>query len=103
MKFLVMIIAVFTLLPHHQVMAKNQNEVVIESASQFQAWCKKISLHYFRKQKRWPYNWTASTYRDLNDYITTGVWKIERQKAEVSCRIKKGRKAKYTKLKILDD
>ncbi|MDH5394659.1 MAG: hypothetical protein OEW97_00150 [Gammaproteobacteria bacterium] len=103
MKFLVMVIAMFVLLPLQQAAAKNQNEVVIESASQFQALCKKISLRYFRKQKRWPYNWSASTYRDLNDYITNGVWKIERQKAEVSCRIRKGRKAKYTKLKILDD
>lgn len=81
--------------------AKSQNEVVIESASQFQLWCKTSSLRHFRQKKLTPYNWSASTIRKLNDYLTTGSWKINNTDLTIFCQIRKGKKAKYTKMQIL--
>ena len=83
------------------VQAKSEKEVVIESASQFQRWCKSQSYRHFRQKKQQPYNWSASTIRKLNDYQTTGSWKVNNEQIDVFCHIRIGKKAKYTKLEIL--
>ncbi len=82
------------------VAAKSQKEVYIETASQFQRWCKNLSYHYFRQKKQTPYNWSASTIRQLNDYQTSGNWKVDNIEKKVFCQIRKGKKAKRTKLEI---
>lgn len=82
------------------VAAKSQKEVVIESASQFQHWCKHLSYRHFRQKKQTPYNWSASTIRQLNDYQTSGSWKVNNIEQPVFCQIRKGKKAKITKMEI---
>jgi len=80
--------------------AKSQKEVIIETASQFQNWCKHLSYRHFRQKKQIPYNWSSSTIRQLNDYETSGRWKVNNIERSVFCQIRKGRKAKYTKIEI---
>ena len=82
------------------VQAKSEKEVVIESASQFQRWCKSQSYRHFRQKKQQPYNWSASTIRKLNDYQTAGSWKVNNEQIDVFCHIRIGKKAKYTKIEI---
>lgn len=82
------------------VQAKSEKEVVIESASQFQHWCKSQSYRHFRQKKQQPYNWSASTIRQLNDYQTSGSWKVNNMQRGVFCQIRIGKKAKYTKIEI---
>ena len=80
--------------------AKSEKEVVIESASQFQRWCKSQSYRHFRQKQQQPYNWSASTIRQLNDYQTSGSWKVNKSQIEVFCHIRIGKKAKHTKIEI---
>lgn len=80
--------------------AKSQKETAIETASQFQFWCKHLSYRHFRQKKQNPYNWSSSTIRQLNDYQTSGSWKVNNVEHAVFCQIRKGRKAKYTKIQI---
>lgn len=82
------------------VAAKSQKEAYIESASQFQRWCKDLSYRHFRQKKQTPYNWSSSTIRQLNDYQTSGSWKVDNTEKKVFCQIRKGKKAKYTKIEI---
>lgn len=95
---LVIVILMISLLD--AVFAKNLEEVYIESASQFQKWCKHLSYRHFRRKKFQPYNWSASTVRQFNDYQTTGSWKVNRKERRVMCHIRVGQKAKYTLLEI---
>ena len=85
----------------HSVTAKSDKNAVIESASQFQRWCKSLSYRHFRREKQQPYNWSASTIRQLNDYQTSGSWKVNNVEMKVYCRIRIGKKAKLTKIEIL--
>ena len=82
------------------VQAKSEKEALIETASQFQHWCKSQSYRYFRQKKQYPYNWSASTIRQLNDYQTSGSWKVNNTEIDVYCQIRIGKKAKYTKIEI---
>ena len=81
-----------------EAIAKSEKEVVIESASQFQRWCKNQSYRHFRQKKQQAYNWSASTVRQLNDYQTSGSWKVNNAQIDVFCQIRIGKKAKYTKM-----
>ena len=100
MKYSLLIITILMVSLLDAVFAKNQKDVYIESASQFQKWCKHLSSRHFRRKKLQPYNWSASTYRELNDYQTTGSWKVNRQERRVYCSIRAGEKAKYTIMEI---
>lgn len=82
------------------VAAKSPKNIYIESASQFQRWCKKQSYRHFRKKKQQAYNWSASTIRELNDYKTKGSWKVNNVKRLILCQIRIGKKAKHTKIEI---
>jgi len=93
-------VVLLTILTPLLASAKRQKEVYIESASQFQRWCKHLSYHHFRQKKQMPYNWSASTIRQLNDYQTSGSWKVNNVERPVFCRIRKGKKAKHTKIEI---
>ena len=99
MKSLILI-AFFLISSLTQAIAKSEKEVYIESASQFQRWCKSQSYRHFRQKKQQPYNWSASTIRQLNDYQTSGSWKINSAQIDVFCHIRIGKKAKYTKIEI---
>ena len=98
-KTLVYIVLLTTLTPQ-LASAKSQKEVYIETASQFQRWCKHLSYRHFRQKKKTPYNWSASTIRQLNDYQTSGSWKVDNTEKKVFCQIRKGKKAKMTKMEI---
>lgn len=100
MKYSLIIISILFFYPTHWLAAKSQNEVIIESASQFQSWCKSLSYRHFRQHKQQPYNWTASTIRKLNDYQTSGNWKVDNEEYDISCHIRIGKKAKQTKMEI---
>ena len=86
--------------PIQLVSAKSEKEMYIESASQFQQWCKKQSYRHFRQKRQQPYNWVASTIRRLNDYETSGSWKVNKVEVGVFCLIRIGNKAKYSKIEI---
>ena len=101
MKYSFLIITILFVSLDDAVFAKSQEDVYIETASQFQKWCKHLSYRHFRQKKRQPYNWSASTIRQLNDYQTTGSWKVNNQEMRISCQIRVGEKAKHTLLEIL--
>ena len=100
MKYPLTFVLILFISPLHLLSAKPEKEVLIESASQFQRWCKDLSYRHFRHKKQQPYNWSASTIRQLNDYQTSGSWKVNNVEMDVFCQIRIGRKAKYTKLEI---
>ncbi|MDH5601437.1 MAG: hypothetical protein OEY78_09065 [Gammaproteobacteria bacterium] len=100
MKYSRIVLSVLLFSAIHAVSAKSQNEVYIESASQFQKWCKYQSYRHFRRKKLQPYNWSASTYRKLNDYQTLGSWKVRGKARDVLCHIRVGEKAKHTIMEI---
>ena len=100
MKYPAAFVLVFLVTPLQLIHAKPENEAVIESASQFQRWCKSQSYRHFRQKKQQAYNWSASTIRDLNDYQTSGSWKVNNTQIDVLCQIRIGKKAKYTKIEI---
>jgi len=100
MKYPLVFILIFFISSLHSLAAKSQKNTVIESATQFQRWCKNLSYRYFRRKKQQPYNWSASTIRQLNDYQTSGSWKVNNVEKNVFCQIRKGKKAKHTKIEI---
>ena len=100
MKYSLIAVAVLFVILLDIAMAKSQEDVYIESASQFQKWCQHLSYRHFRQKRLQPYNWSASTLRKLNDYQTEGQWKVKSKKREVFCSIRVGAKAKYTTLEI---
>ena len=104
MKYPLIIISVLFITPAftpgYWLAAKSHNEVIIESASQFQKWCKSLSYRHFRQLKQQPYNWSASTFRQLNDYQTSGSWKVDNTERRIICQIRIGKKANQTKMEI---
>lgn len=100
MKYSLIFVFVFFVYPFHLVLAKSQKNTAIESASQFQRWCEKLSYRHLRQKQQQPYNWSASTIRQLNDYQTSGSWKINNVEKKVFCQIRIGKRAKYTIMKI---
>ncbi len=95
-----LLVLILFISPLHSLPAKSQKDQLIESAAQFQRWCKQRSYRHFRSKKQKPYNWSASTIRQLNDYQTTGSWRVNRQEREVFCQIRIGKKAKSMKMEI---
>lgn len=100
MKYIITIVMVFLFSTFQVLSAKSQKEAFIESATQFQRWCKNLSYRHFKNKKQQAYNWSASTIRQLNDYQTSGSWKVNNKERDVSCQIRIGKKAKYTKMII---
>ena len=100
MKYQLILFAILLLSATYIVFAKSQKDVYIETASQFQKWCEHLSYRHFRRKKLQPYNWSTSTIRQLNDYQTTGEWKVNGNKRQVFCQVRVGEKAKYTILEI---
>lgn len=100
MKYLIFTAVLFLISPIPSSAAKSGKEAAIESASQFQRWCKTLSYRHFRKKQLTPYNWSASTIRQLNDYQTTGSWKVNNAVKAIFCQIRIGKKAKKTKIEI---
>ena len=100
MNYTVILLFTLFILPFGSLPAKPEKEVYIESASQFQRWCKSLSYRHFRRKNQQAYNWTSSTIRKLNDYQTTGSWKVNNVERDVFCQIRIGKKAKYTKLEM---
>lgn len=57
-------------------------------------WCEKQTLHYLQKRGYQPYNWSATTYIEGDDYVTKGIWRIDVDDLKVECVTpKKGRKS----------
>ena len=100
MKYSPIFLFILFISPFHSLAAKSQKNVVIESASQFQDWCKNLSYRHFKRKKQQPYNWSSSTVRQLNDYQTKGSWKVNSVEMRVFCQIRIGKKAKHTKMEI---
>jgi len=100
MKHSIILALLLLMSPFHLLSAKSEKEAVIESASQFQRWCKSLSYRHFKQKESIPYNWSASTVRQLNDYQTSGSWKVDNVEKNVFCQIRIGKKAKQTKLEI---
>ena len=102
MKYTGLFLFILLASPLYSQAAKSAKEQRIESASQFQRWCKQSSYRHFRRKKLQPNNWSASTIRQLNDYQTRGSWRVKRDEKRVFCQIRIGRKAKSVKMKISD-
>lgn len=100
MKYPLIFASLIFFYPFQWVNAKSQKNIRIESASQFQNWCKKRSYRHFKHKKQTPYNWSASTIRQLNDYQTTGRWKVNNEEIVIFCQIRKGKRAKQMKMEI---
>jgi len=100
MKYLWILLFIFTISSPHIVIAASEKNATIDSASQFQNWCKTLSYRYFLRKKQKAYNWSASTIRKLNDYQTNGHWKVGDREKAVFCQIRKGKKAKWAQFKI---
>ena len=98
MKYPIIFVILLSISPFHSLLAKSEKNVYIESASQFQRWCKSQTYRHFRLKKQQAYNWSASTVRQLNDYQTSGNWKVNNSEINVFCQIRIGKKAKYTKI-----
>ena len=65
-------------------------------------WCKKKTLTYLEKRGYEPYNWTATTYIEGDNYVTKGEWRVDVDDVKVECTAKKHRKSGGGKYKILD-
>ena len=100
MKYSLIVIFGLIVYPAQWAAAKSQKEVHIESASQLQKWCKSLSYQHFRQKQQKPNNWFASTIRQLNDYQTSGSWKINNVERHIFCHIRIGKKAKHTQIEI---
>jgi len=100
MKHTTALVAILLITSLQPLSATPEKDVYIESASQFQNWCKKESYRHFRRKKQHPYNWSASTIRQLNDYQTTGSWKVNNVEKHIYCEIRIGKKARKRKIKI---
>ena len=100
MKYPVTFVLILLISPFQTISAKSEKNTAIESASQFQRWCKSLSYRHFRHKKQQPYNWSASTTRQRNDYQTFGSWKVKNVEKNVFCQIRIGKKAKQTKIEI---
>ena len=82
---------------------QNKKERVIETAAQLQHWCKSLSSRYFKRRQLIPYNWSARTVRQMNDFHTSGYWSVSNGTKAIDCYIRKGLKAKHTKLVITEN
>lgn len=100
MKYSVLFLSIIFISHSAISVAKSEKEIYIETASQFQRWCRDLSYRHFKQKKQQAYNWTASTIRELNDYQTRGSWKVGSLEKSVFCQIRIGKKAKTTKVEI---
>jgi len=98
MKYVWMLL--FTFSPPYIAVTASEKNTIIDSASQFQNWCKKRAYRYFLRKKQKAYNWSASTIRKLNDYQTHGYWHVGGIEKEIFCQIRKGKRVKWAKFKI---
>lgn len=64
-------------------------------------WCEKHTLHYLQKRGYQPYNWTATTYIEGDDYVTKGSWRVDVDELQVECVSKKNGKKGAGSYKIL--
>jgi len=100
MKYVWILLVISSTLSSHIVIAASEQNATIDTAFQFQNWCKKLSYRYFLRKKQKAYNWSASTIRQLNEYQTHGYWYVDGIEKEIFCRIRKGKKAKWAKYNI---
>ena len=100
MNYTVILLFIILSFPFVSLPAKSEKESYIKSAFQFQRWCKILSYRHFRRKNQQAYNWSSSTIRKLNDYQTTGSWKVNNVERDVFCQIRIGKKAKNIKLEI---
>lgn len=57
-------------------------------------WCENQTLRFLKKRGYEPYNWSATTYIEGDEYVTKGTWRIDVDQLEVECVSgKKGRKS----------
>ena len=64
-------------------------------------WCEKHTLHYLQKRGYQPYNWTATTYIEGDDYVTKGTWRVDVDELAVECVSKKNSRKGTGSYKIL--
>lgn len=72
----------------------------IETVADIQHWCKHQSFKQLKREKMTPHNWTVKTIRTLNDFYSSGSWRVKNKQIDVTCSNQIGRKAKSTKIEI---
>lgn len=65
-------------------------------------WCKKKTLRYLEKRGYTPYNWTATTYIEGDNYVTEGKWSVDADDIKVQCTSNKHTKKSSGKYRILN-
>lgn len=85
----------------HSNYSHHSKESPIETAADLQEWCKLVSYRHFKRKKLVPYNWSVKTVRTVNDFESRGSWTVRNQHFAVICQVRKGKKAKHTKIEIL--
>ena len=65
-------------------------------------WCKDNTLRYLEKRGYEPYNWTATTFIEGDNYVTKGKWSVDADDITVECTTNKHGKKTSGKYKILD-
>jgi len=79
------------------------NKTLIDSSTKLNAWCKSESYEYLHKSELKPFNWTVSHYRQLNELITEGRWRVKNDEISVRCSVIVGKNKHHAKMLILSD
>ncbi|MEW5754785.1 MAG: hypothetical protein AB1810_00630 [Pseudomonadota bacterium] len=82
------LILLLTLLP--LVAHAHEKNAAIHTSSEAVTWCKERSEKQLRKQKKTPYNWSASWWTEVNTLRVEGEWSVDNRPIRVTCQIETG-------------
>jgi hypothetical protein len=84
-------------------MAGHHDEVVINSESELQDWCKQESEATLIGRGLTPFNWTASHWNNVDTLMVKGEWRTSgTNSVVVECSVARGAQARSATLSIHD-
>lgn len=98
-------VAVLTLglLAWSSVMAGHRDEMVINSGSDLEHWCKEESEATLIGRGLTPFNWTASYWDKVDTLMLKGQWRTSSTNSVVvQCSVARGAQARFATLSIQD-
>ena len=91
------------LLVSSSAMAGHHDEVVINSESELQDWCKQESEATLIGRGLTPFNWTASHWNNVDTLMVKGEWRTSgTNSVVVECSVARGAQARSATLSIHD-
>jgi hypothetical protein len=91
------------LLVSSSAMAGHHDEVVINSESELQDWCKQESEATLIGRGLTPFNWTASQWNTVDTLMVKGEWRTSgTNSVVVECSVARGAQARSATLSIHD-